>query len=181
MHSVLNCAFLLGDRDDTLRFGLALGGRLRAGDVVALIGDLGAGKTTLTAAIGMGMGITQPITSPTFTLVQEYSGTVPLYHFDTYRLESAEEMFDLGFEEYLERPGVVIIEWADRIATLLPQERLNLALSLPEPEKDQERVLENARLLRAEAVGLRAIDLLWDVAHVPEIRKLAVEPESRSA
>jgi tRNA threonylcarbamoyladenosine biosynthesis protein TsaE len=127
--------------------------------VIALNGDLGAGKTTLTQAIARGMQITEAVTSPTFALAQEYSGRVPLFHFDPYRLDSAEAFADIGFDEYFERGGVIVVEWADKITMLLPEERLTLTLTLSdEPGLD---FMEDApRTVYAEAVGKRFVDLL---------------------
>ncbi len=151
---------LLKTREDTLAFGKALGSLLRSGDVVALIGDLGAGKTTLTQGIAQGMGIVERVTSPTFTLVQEYGRATPLFHFDPYRLERPEDMTDFGFEEYLERGGIVVVEWADKIAALLPEERLTLTLEEAgesDPDADADSI---PRLLRMEAMGLRYEELM---------------------
>ena len=111
---------------ETEKFGIKLGKLLGPGDVVCLNGDLGAGKTTLTKSIGLGLGVEDYITSPTFSLINEYDGIYPLYHFDVYRLENTEELFDLGFDEYFYDRGVSIIEWADRIESFLPEERIVL-------------------------------------------------------
>ncbi len=111
---------------ETEKFGIKLGKLLGPGDVVCLNGDLGAGKTTLTKSIGLGLGVEDYITSPTFSLINEYDGIYPLYHFDVYRLENTEELFDLGFDEYFYGRGVSIIEWADRIESFLPEERIVL-------------------------------------------------------
>ncbi len=93
------------------------------GMVLALIGDLGAGKTTLTQHIARGLGITQPITSPTFTLINEYrEGRIPLYHFDVYRLERSEELENLGYEDYFYGDGLCVVEWADKVLDYLPPE-----------------------------------------------------------
>src|SRR5581483_9774605 len=108
--------FALLSEQETRRFGRALGELLRPGDVVALIGDLGTGKTTLTQAIARGMGITADVSSPTFALVHEYYGPTPLFHFDPYRLDRCEDLADLGFEEYFHRGGVIVVEWADKVA-----------------------------------------------------------------
>lgn len=111
---------------ETEKFGIKLGKLLGPGDVVCLNGDLGAGKTTLTKSIGLGLRVEDYITSPTFSLINEYDGIYPLYHFDVYRLENTEELFDLGFDEYFYGRGVSIIEWADRIESFLPEERIVL-------------------------------------------------------
>lgn len=113
----------LRNEEETIQFGLDLGKRLQKGDIIALIGDLGTGKTALTKAIARGMGVAETITSPTFTIVQEYrSGRLPLYHFDVYRIADPEEMYELGYEEYFFGEGVCVIEWADLIEELLPKE-----------------------------------------------------------
>lgn len=113
---------ILKNEDETRAFGLELGASLRKGDIVALIGDLGTGKTALTKYIAEGLGIRETITSPTFTIVQEYrQGRLPLYHFDVYRIGDPEEMYELGYEEYFYGDGVCVIEWADLIEGLLPE------------------------------------------------------------
>lgn len=113
---------ILKNEDETRAFGLELGASLRKGDIVALIGDLGTGKTALTKYIAEELGIRETITSPTFTIVQEYrQGRLPLYHFDVYRIGDPEEMYELGYEEYFYGDGVCVIEWADLIEELLPE------------------------------------------------------------
>ena len=107
---------------DTRKFGEELARSLKAGDVLALVGDLGTGKTTLTKYIARELGIMEPITSPTFTIICEYkSGRLPLYHFDVYRLAGIDDMLELGYEEYFYGDGVCVVEWADRIEKLLPE------------------------------------------------------------
>ncbi len=165
----LHASYLLPSLADTQTWGRALGAHLVAGDVVALIGDLGAGKTTLTQAIAHGMGITEAVTSPTFALAQEYPGRTPLFHFDPYRLDSAEAFADIGFDEYFERGGVIVIEWADKIAMLLPAERLTLTLS---EERAAEYSEDSERLVQADAVGKRYVELLSDLNTQPEIAPL---------
>jgi tRNA threonylcarbamoyladenosine biosynthesis protein TsaE len=120
----------------------------RAGDLIALDGDLGAGKTTFAAAIAGGMGITEPVTSPTFTLVHEYVGRPPMFHFDAYRLDGAEALTDLGFEEYLARTGVVVMEWAERVSAALPAARLTVRI-----EADAATCDDEARRLLLTATG----------------------------
>lgn len=99
---------------ETQRLGERLGRRARAGDIVLLTGELGAGKTAFTQGIGRGLGIAQTINSPTFTILKEYEGRLPLYHFDLYRIEDPDELFALGFDRYFEGDGVCVVEWADR-------------------------------------------------------------------
>lgn len=108
---------------DAMReFGKVVGSRLVAGDVVALVGDLGAGKTHLAQGIAVGLGYDGEVTSPTFALVNEYEGRdCSVYHFDIYRMESADELLEIGWEDYLESDGVVVMEWADKFPELVPE------------------------------------------------------------
>jgi tRNA threonylcarbamoyladenosine biosynthesis protein TsaE len=105
-------------------FGVKMGGYLKSGDVVALIGDLGAGKTHLTQGIALSKGYHGEVTSPTFALVNEYLasgvGETDVFHFDIYRLKHAEELLEIGWEDYLDRKGLIIIEWADKFPELIP-------------------------------------------------------------
>ncbi|MCG3150074.1 MAG: tRNA threonylcarbamoyladenosine biosynthesis protein TsaE [Verrucomicrobiae bacterium] len=109
---------------DTLQFGRQLAATLKPGDVLALSGDLGAGKTCLVKGIAAGLGITQAVTSPTFTLIHEYP---PLAHVDLYRLDSAA---GIGLEDYLDAPWITVIEWADRCAALLPAHTKHIRLTV---------------------------------------------------
>ena len=115
---------------ETVQLGKRIGKMLRSGDVVALIGELGAGKTQLIKGLAAGIGVVRAgyLVSPSFTLVHEYQGRIPLYHVDLYRLGTEEETEDLGIEEYLAKDGVTAIEWADKIPSLLPKESLWIAL-----------------------------------------------------
>jgi len=117
--------------EETADWGRKLGTLLEAGDVVALIGELGAGKTTLAQGIARGMGVPEDgyIASPTFTLINEYRGRVPLYHLDFYRIDDPSDCASLGLEEYLCGAGVALIEWADKIAPLLPGDHLVVRLA----------------------------------------------------
>lgn len=108
--------------DETIAIGKIVGLSLEGSDVVALVGELGAGKTCFAKGIAQGVGVpeTYYITSPTFTLVNEYPGRIPLYHMDVYRLSDSGEMGDIGYEEYLNGTGVVVVEWAEKIEDVLP-------------------------------------------------------------
>ncbi|MBQ7341393.1 MAG: tRNA (adenosine(37)-N6)-threonylcarbamoyltransferase complex ATPase subunit type 1 TsaE [Oscillospiraceae bacterium] len=112
--------FITNSPIETERVGIALAEKLSAGDVIAYEGDLGAGKTAFTRGIARGLGITDPVTSPTYTIVNEYlSGKYPLFHFDMYRLHSAEDLFDIGWEDYLERGGICAVEWSENVRDAL--------------------------------------------------------------
>jgi len=115
--------------EETVEFGRKLGSILKSGDIICLSGDLGTGKTALTNGIAKSLGITSYITSPTFTLVNEYEGILPLYHFDVYRISDPDEMFDIGFEEYINGEGVTIVEWGEQIREILPEEIINVNIS----------------------------------------------------
>lgn len=130
--------------------GERLGRQLRPGDVIALFGDLGAGKTTLTRGIAMGLGLDADIHSPTFTLIHEHPGAVPLYHVDLYRLSCEEEVETLGLEEYIYSDGVTVVEWADRMKSMLPPERLDITLRMV-TDTDRKLVFET-QSERLEAV-----------------------------
>ena len=104
---------------ETELLGARLAQQLRPGDVIAYLGDLGAGKTAFTRGLARGLGIQEPVTSPTYTIVNEYQGRLPLFHFDRYRLHDADELFDLGWEDYLDRGGVCAVEWSENVADAL--------------------------------------------------------------
>jgi tRNA threonylcarbamoyladenosine biosynthesis protein TsaE len=111
-------------------YAVSLAGQLKPGDVIALTGDLGAGKTTFTQFIAEGLGCADRVTSPTFTLIHEYGGgRLPLYHFDFYRLESLAELEALGYEEYFYGAGVTVVEWADKFPEALPAGCLRLRIT----------------------------------------------------
>lgn len=126
----LEATIVTNNAEETMALGKRLGEKLTAGDVLALFGDLGAGKTTLTKGIAEGMQLAADVHSPTFTLIHEHPGPVPLYHIDLYRLSGEEEVESLGLEEYIYGDGVTIIEWADRMLPELPGERLDITLRM---------------------------------------------------
>lgn len=116
--------------EDTFKLGEIIGQNIEAGQVLCLLGDLGTGKTVFTQGFAKGLGITEPVNSPTFTIVQEYeSGRLPLYHFDVYRIEDIEEMYEIGYEDYFYGQGICLIEWSNLIEELLPEERIVITIN----------------------------------------------------
>jgi tRNA threonylcarbamoyladenosine biosynthesis protein TsaE len=141
----------LAGLDETSAFGHRLAGLLFPGAVVALVGPLGAGKTSLVRAVAEGLGAPDArlVNSPTFVLIQEYAGRLPIYHFDAYRLRSAGDFFDLGVQEYFEGDGVCLVEWADRVEQHLPSEYLRIAISITaETARDVEVTQKGAKYTR---------------------------------
>ncbi|HYJ61786.1 MAG TPA: tRNA (adenosine(37)-N6)-threonylcarbamoyltransferase complex ATPase subunit type 1 TsaE [Actinomycetota bacterium] len=128
--------------DDTRAVGAALAGLLVPGDVLVLTGDLGAGKTTLTQGIAKGLGATEHVASPTFTLVREYvTGRLPVAHVDVYRLRRAQDVLDLALDELDGgHDGVLIVEWGDAVADLLGADRLRIELTAPDPVAETRRI-----------------------------------------
>ena len=124
--------------EDTINFGKALGRLLNAGDVLALQGTLAAGKTQLTKGIAQGLGISEAVTSPTFAIISEYYGRLPLSHMEGYRLSSPEDFLDLGVEDMLYGQGVCIIEWSEKIMSELPASTILIHI---EPEEDSSRTI----------------------------------------
>ena len=131
----------IANEKDTEKLGERIGKQVQPGTVIALIGDLGTGKTTLTKSIARGLGVTETVTSPTFNIIREYrSGRLPLYHFDVYRIGDPDEMFELGYEEYFYGDGVCVVEWADIIEELLPEDAV--VISIDRGASDEEREYE---------------------------------------
>lgn len=136
--------------DESIRFAERLGRLLQAGDLILLAGDLGAGKTTLTRGLAAGLGVKERyITSPTFTLINEYEGRVPLYHVDLYRLSGEDEVAGLGLEDLFAQ-GVLVVEWAERAGGILPVERLEIELQVTG---------ETSRDIHVKGVGKRGREL----------------------
>ena len=131
----------LNNLTKTRDFGVELAKTLEPNTVIALTGDLGAGKTTLSKAIAEGLGVTETITSPTFTIVCEYeTGRLPVYHFDVYRVNDSEELFEIGFEEYMHKGGVCLIEWANLLEDgMLPANTIKINIEYGKNE--DERIL----------------------------------------
>ncbi len=120
--------FVSNSAAETQGFAADMAKRLTAGDVLCLYGDLGAGKTAFVQGLAKGLGIDEPITSPTFTIVNEYEGRLPLYHFDVYRIADSDEMYEVGFDEYVYGEGVSVIEWPQLIADILPDKRYDIEI-----------------------------------------------------
>ena len=134
----------IASEKETERIGEAIGRAAEPGTVVALIGDLGTGKTTLTKSIARGLGVTETVTSPTFNIIREYkSGRIPLYHFDVYRIGDPDEMFELGYEEYFYGDGICVVEWADIIEELLPEDAVIIRIERGASEEEREYRIES--------------------------------------
>ncbi len=131
--------YLSHSPEETEAIGEALAKQLKPDTVVALRGGLGMGKTAFTRGLARGLGYTGRVTSPTFTIVNEYSGKTPLFHFDMYRLGSEDELFDIGWDDYLTRGGVCAVEWSERMADLLPEDAV--IVSIARGEGENERVI----------------------------------------
>ena len=129
--------YLSHSPEETEQLGEQLGRTLRSGSVVAYRGDLGMGKTAFTRGLARGLGCTCRVTSPTFTIVNEYSGALPLFHFDMYRLDSSDELFDIGWEDYLSRGGVCAVEWSERVEDALPEDALWVSFARGTGENDR--------------------------------------------
>ncbi|CEJ75186.1 tRNA (adenosine(37)-N6)-threonylcarbamoyltransferase complex ATPase subunit type 1 TsaE [Paraclostridium sordellii] len=126
----------LENEEQTKDIGYKLGQLVTPKSVICLIGDLGAGKTTMTQSLAKALEVDDYITSPTFTIVNEYEGRIPLYHFDVYRIGSSDEMYDIGFDEYIDGDGVCIIEWANLIEDILPNEYLYIEMNYKETGRE---------------------------------------------
>lgn len=127
---------------ETFALGEKIGRQARAGEIYTLLGDLGAGKTVFTQGVASGLGITEPVNSPTFTILQIYGeGRLPFYHFDVYRIGDVEEMEEIGYEDYFYGDGLCLIEWANLIGEILPQDAIQITI-----EKDLEKGFDYRRI-----------------------------------
>ena len=147
--------------EETLRFGTFLGRQLICGDIVALSGDLGSGKTCLTQGIAKGLDVPRGfyITSPSFALINEYPGRIRLFHMDLYRIRDVSELDEIGFDEILAVEGIVVIEWADKFPLALPSERVDITLTI---------INERTRELSLNGHGHHAVDLVKNCFNFPE-------------
>jgi len=123
-----------------------VGALLRAGDVVVLAGELGVGKTVFAKGVARGLGITEPVVSPSFTIVRQYEGALPLVHIDVYRIDHLQELYDIGFDELVGDDGVTLVEWGDRISAMLPADRLEVLIGADVVDDD-------TRFVQFDAVG----------------------------
>ena len=142
---------ILKNEQETIAFGEKLGSFLQPGDLITMEGDLGAGKTTMTKGIGKALGVKRVINSPTFNILKGYTGNIPLYHLDVYRLEGVSQ--ELGFEEYYDADGVCVVEWAQFIEEELPTERLEITI----------HHVENGREVSLVAKGVRYEEIVKKV------------------
>ena len=130
------------DPEETFEVGRKIGMNAKPGQIYTLTGDLGVGKTVFTQGVAAGLGITEPVNSPTFTIIQEYEdGRLPFYHFDVYRIGDLEEMEEIGYDDYFFRQGICLIEWAELIEEILPEKRIEVTI-----EKDLEKGFEYRKI-----------------------------------
>ena len=139
----------------------ALAKYLQDGDVICLAGDLGAGKTLFVKAVAEGLGMKEEVTSPTFTLLNIYEGTMNLYHFDLYRLENADLLYDIGFDEYTQSGGIVFIEWPDKFAAAMPEQNLWLNI---------QKGLSEDRIITMKPFGTRYQQLCEELKNIADFR-----------
>ena len=132
---------------ETEALGEQLAKQLDGGEVIAYFGDLGVGKTAFTRGLARGLGYTGRVNSPTFTIVNEYTGRIPLFHFDMYRLTDEEDLFDIGWEDYLSRGGVCAVEWSERIEATLPPDAIRVTLARGETDDMRIITMEGGDLL----------------------------------
>lgn len=128
--------------EDTIQIGKAIGGLLEPGNIVCLDGQLGAGKTVMSKALAVALGVDEYVTSPSYTIVNEYSGKVPVYHFDVYRIDDIDEMYEIGYEEYFFGRGICLIEWASMIHKLLPSDCLFIRIENTEDYMSRDIIIE---------------------------------------
>ena len=127
-------------REDTIKIGKRIGKKLKKGDIICLEGSLGAGKTTLVKGIGLALGIHEEITSPTFTIVSSYSGIYDLFHIDLYRIEQLDELDDIGIDDFLYGNGIVVIEWGEKMESLLPEDIIKINIKIQEAYSREIRI-----------------------------------------
>ena len=132
--------FVSHSTQETEQFGEEVAKSLRGGDVLAFTGSLGMGKTAFTRGLARGLGCRGRVTSPTFTIVNEYGGKTPLFHFDMYRLGSSDELFDIGWDDYLARGGVCAVEWSERVSDALPDDTIYVDIARGEEDENMRTI-----------------------------------------
>lgn len=133
--------YISNNVEETKRIAAGFAKELKSGDVLCMYGNLGAGKTAFVQGLAHGLGIDEPITSPTFTIVNEYQGDMPLYHFDVYRIGDSEEMYEIGYEEYVYGDGISVIEWAELIEDILPESRYSVTIIKDDTNDDYRKII----------------------------------------
>ena len=133
----------LKNTNETLKLGEIIGKSLNPGSIIALVGDLGAGKTVLVKGIAKGLGVDEEPNSPTFVIMNRYEGRIPLYHFDLYRVSSEEELFGIGYDEFFFGEGVAAVEWADRVQDIFPEHTINIEIKIPEPGSEDSETIRD--------------------------------------
>jgi tRNA threonylcarbamoyladenosine biosynthesis protein TsaE len=167
----LELVLVTKDEGETFQLAKMLGQLLLPGDFIALNGDLGAGKTVFAKGVAAGLEIVEPVTSPTFTIVQEYAGKLPLYHFDAYRLSDCWDLEDIGYEEYFYGNGVSLVEWSEKVIPLLPNDYLEINIEKTEELAASNLITTNStRRLRLVSMGERSGQVLEELRSIVDIR-----------
>ena len=161
-----NQIFKTESPEETQALGEKLGKTLKQGDVIALIGDLGTGKTCLTQGIARGVGIApdEVVNSPSYILINEYNGAMPIYHIDLYRLENSAEIAELGLSEYMDGDGICIIEWAERIADTLPDTCIKIHITLADTNASQGSEVRELMSQIPEDENIRQIEIQYPIS-----------------
>jgi tRNA threonylcarbamoyladenosine biosynthesis protein TsaE len=134
------------DEEETYKLGVLIGSIIIPGTILSLNGDLGAGKTHFTKGLAEGLEVKDYITSPSFTILNEYEGRLTLYHFDVYRIEDISEMYEIGFEDYINGEGVCVIEWGDLVEDMLPGDTVNIRINIVDNNTREIFIKENGKL-----------------------------------
>lgn len=161
-----NQTFKTENPAETQTLGEKLGKTLKRGDVIALVGDLGTGKTCLTQGITRGVGIApdEVVNSPSYILINEYNGAIPIYHIDLYRLENSEEIAELGLSEYIEGDGICIIEWAERMSDLLPDTCIKIHITLADTNASHSSEVRELTSQNPEDENIRHIEIQYPIS-----------------
>ena len=161
-----NQTFKTENPEETQTLGEKLGKTLKRGDVIALVGDLGTGKTCLTQGIARGIGIApdEVVNSPSYILINEYNGAIPIYHIDLYRLENSEEIAELGLSEYIEGDGICIIEWAERMSDLLPDTCIKIHITLADTNASHSSDVRELTSQHSEDENIRHIEIQYPIS-----------------